>query len=91
MEETVFMSASNVDAGSAECPACSGIRREVVTFYRVLGDEPFCRSPLAEIGVPPYDILIGRDRERAVGLELAADASCVLGSLAGDLDGLEVF
>jgi hypothetical protein len=54
----------------------------VITFYKIRGDEAFLDRPLAEIGVPPFDIVIARSRDRAIGLELAGDAAAVLGPLA---------
>ncbi len=78
-EETLFASLGRVSAEKANCPHCPGVRREVVTFYKIRGTESFLGRTLAEIGVPPLDILIARTRDRAIGLELAADAAGVLG------------
>jgi hypothetical protein len=58
------------------------VRREVITFYKIRGDEPFLDQPLSQIGVPAFDILIARGNGRSVGFELSADASRVLGCLA---------
>jgi adenylyltransferase/sulfurtransferase len=80
-EEHMFASLGRVVAGQAFCPECPGVRREVVTFYKIRGGESFLDLPLAEIGVPAFDILIARSGERAIGLELSGDASRVLGSL----------
>ena len=81
-EEELFVSLGKVKSDKAACPSCAaGAKREVVTFYKVRGTEPFLGRTLAEIGVPPFDILIARTAERAVGLELAADAPSVLGPL----------
>jgi len=91
-EEGIFASLGKVGAHKAECPNCPGVRREVVTFYKIRGDEDFLDQPLAQIGVPPFDILIARTRDRAIGLELSGDAAGVLGPLdgkvVGDEDGL---
>jgi adenylyltransferase/sulfurtransferase len=83
-EEQVFASLGKVKADLALCPHCKDIRREVVTFTTVRGTEQFLDFPLAQIGVPPFDILIARDSSgtRAVGFELAGDAPLVLGPLA---------
>ncbi|HSV13512.1 MAG TPA: ThiF family adenylyltransferase [Tepidisphaeraceae bacterium] len=79
--EELFASLGNVKAEKANCPNCPGVRREVVTFYKIRGDESFLDRPLAAIGVPAFDILIARTPERATGLELSADAGNVLGPL----------
>ena len=81
-EEELFVSLGKVKSDKAACPACGAARREAVTFYKVRGTESFLDRPLAEIGVPPFDILIARTADRAVGLELTADAGSVLGPLA---------
>jgi molybdopterin/thiamine biosynthesis adenylyltransferase len=83
-EQTLFASLGKVKADQANCPDCPGVRREVVTFYKVRGNEAFLDRPLAEIGVPAFDILIARAGERAIGLELSADAPVVLGPLAAE-------
>lgn len=83
-EEMVFRSASRVHASQALCPLCSDVRRDVVTFFRVTGGESFVDRTLAEIGVPPYDIVFGVNEERLVGFELSGDARSVLGDLIGD-------
>ena len=41
-------------------------------------------------GVPAFDILIARDGDRAIGLELSADAAEVLGPLVGGAEELEL-
>ena len=82
-EETLFASLGRVSADKANCPHCPGVHREVVTFYKIRGNEAFLGKTLAEIGVPPFDILIGRTRDRAIGFELTGDAAAVLGPLDG--------
>jgi adenylyltransferase/sulfurtransferase len=81
-EELFFASLGMVQADKAWCPDCSGVRREVRTFYKMRGVEPFLDRKLAQIGVPPFDILIARKGDRALGLELAGDRVAVLGLLA---------
>jgi len=82
-EESVFSSASKVHASRAFCLSCNDVRREVVTFFRVTGKEPFMERSLAEIGVPQYDIILASNGERFIGLELAGDAPSVMGNLIG--------
>jgi molybdopterin/thiamine biosynthesis adenylyltransferase len=82
-QEQLFASLGRVKAERAFCPDCSGVRRQVVTFHKIRGDELFLDRPLSEIGVPPFDILIARSADgRAIGLELSGDAPQVLGPLS---------
>ena len=94
-EEILFASLGRVSAEKANCPNCPGARREVVTFYKIRGTESFLDRALADIGVPPFDIITARTREQAVGFELTGDAAQVLGTTAdagkksADTEGLE--
>jgi molybdopterin/thiamine biosynthesis adenylyltransferase len=82
-EEHLFLSLGKVHADQAMCPHCdAAVARDVVTFDKIRGTEPFLDRTLADIGVPPFDIVIVRGNGRAIGLELSADAPAVLGSLA---------
>jgi len=80
-EETLFSSLGKVKADKAWCPNCKDVRRDVQTFHKIRGREPFLDQTLASIGVPPFDILVSRNMERAVGFELSGDAADVLGPL----------
>jgi molybdopterin/thiamine biosynthesis adenylyltransferase len=80
--EMLFMSLGKVPPSKSACPNCKAPRREAVTFYKVRGTEAFLDKTLAEIGVPPFDVLVARAGDRAVGIELSADAELVLGDLA---------
>ena len=80
-EESLFVSLGQVKSDKAACPKCGAARREVVTFYKIRGTESFLDRTLAEIGVPPFDVLIARTADRAIGLELSNDAAQVLGPL----------
>ncbi len=80
-EENLFASLGKVKSEIAVCPHCPDVRREVVTFYKIRGNESFLEKTLSQIGVPPLDILIARTPDRAIGLELSADAESVLGPL----------
>ncbi len=87
-EETMFASLGRVPATAAACTCDPDMRREPVTFHKIRGDEPFVHQSLASIGVPLFDVLIARAGDRAIGLELAADAPRVLGPLI-DSEALE--
>ena len=65
----------------ANCPKCPGVRREVTTFFKIRGNESFIARPLSEIGVPPFDIIIARNKQKSIGFELSGDAAMVLGDL----------
>lgn len=88
-EEQVYTSLGKVRPEAALCPTCPGKRREVVTFFKIRGGEPFGERSLAEIGVPHFDILIARTLDRAIGLELTGDARGTLGELAGGEEDLQ--
>lgn len=80
-EEEMFMSLGKVDDGKAACPRCDAAQREVVTFFKIRGDESFLNLTLEDIGVPPFDIVIARNGAHTIGFELVGDASQVLGPL----------
>lgn len=82
--QEMFTSLGRVMADQASCRKCPGVRREVVTFYKVRGTEAFLDRPLAAIGAPAFDIVTARSPHdgRSVGLELSWDAADVLGPLA---------
>jgi molybdopterin/thiamine biosynthesis adenylyltransferase len=88
-EENLFVSLGKVRAEQAQCRSCGDARREVVTFYKLRGGEAFLDRPVAEIGVPAFDIVIGRTPNRSVGFELSADAQEVLGPLAASEEAVE--
>jgi hypothetical protein len=91
--EAVFDSLGRVPASRAICPICHGkgksVRRQVVTFDRVRGDEAFLDRSAAAIGIPPLDILTVRAPGKSIGLELAGDRTDVLGPLALAQDAAE--
>jgi adenylyltransferase/sulfurtransferase len=85
-EETLFASLGKVSVDKGWCPACKAqghdSRRDVVTFHKIRGNEPFLNRPLSAIGVPHFDILVARNAQRVIGFELSADAPAVLGPMA---------
>jgi adenylyltransferase/sulfurtransferase len=80
-EERLFASLGRVSADKGPCPHCQAPQREVVTFYKLRGTEAFLDRPLAQLGVPPFDIVAARAGGRLIGLELSGDAPKVLGPL----------
>jgi len=81
-EQEMFVSLGKVTADHAACPNCDAARREVVTFYRITGEENFLDRTLADIGVPPFDVIIARNAVASIGFELTGDAGEILGGLA---------
>ncbi len=79
--DDVYRSLSSLNTSHARCPHCGHGSREIVTFNAIRGDESFLDRPLSELGIPKFDILTARTRERAIGLELTADAPDVLGDV----------
>ena len=88
-EELMFISLGKAKGELADCPHCPGTRREVVTFFKIRGDESFIDRPLAQIGVPRFDIIIARCAARSIGFELTGDAPSILGPLWTGPDALE--
>jgi adenylyltransferase/sulfurtransferase len=80
-QQEMFISLGKAGDDLANCPKCSGGKREAVTFFKIRGDESFIGRPLAEIGIPPFDIVIARSGAQAIGFELTGDAADVLGPL----------
>lgn len=88
-EREVFRSLGQVKASDAACPSCEGVTCDVQTFFKITGSESFLDRTPAQIGLPAFDILIARGRERTVGLELSGDAAEVLGELWSGEEALE--
>jgi molybdopterin/thiamine biosynthesis adenylyltransferase len=91
--EELFVSLGKVRSEKAICPNCPGVRREVKTFFQIgtdggISGRGFLDKTLAQIGVPPLDIVIARNGGEAIGFEMAADRKRVLGSLAVETEAL---
>jgi molybdopterin/thiamine biosynthesis adenylyltransferase len=72
---------TSVTETEASCPSC-GARRAPRLFHALRGGEAVLDWPLAQLGVPPWDVVLGRHGERLVGLELDGDRAAVLGPVA---------
>lgn len=87
-EQQMLVSLGKVGEQHAMCPRCPDVRRGVVTFHSLSDhDDLLARTP-ADIGLPPFDIIVARAGGKAIGLELSGDAAEVLGE-AHDAEGLE--
>lgn len=89
-----FGAPTHLKPAQLDCPDCAGqqehrVRRELITFYKLRGDEAFLDRTLAEIGVPPLDIVFARSATRLIGLLLADDAASILGAPATTSEDLE--
>jgi adenylyltransferase/sulfurtransferase len=78
--ESAFVSLGKVTEQQAVCPHCQTLRAPVL-LHSINGSESFLeRSPRA-IGLPPFDIIVGRRGLDAIAYLLAGDASAALGCI----------
>lgn len=76
----VFRSLGTLRVTDATCVNCGQAGCEVVTFTTIRGDEPYAGRSLADLGIPPFDLVSVRNTRDTVGYELTADAAAVLGA-----------
>ena len=62
-----------VGEGKGKCAKCGEIRLPEIT-HTIDNDSPYLDQTLAEIGVPPWDVIAGRDGLEQIFYEFAADA-----------------
>ncbi len=79
--EPVFRSLGKLTESEGRCPHCGELRDPELT-HAVYGDEDYLDRTLADMGLPPYDIVIGRDGLDMAAFLLAADRETALGCLA---------
>jgi molybdopterin/thiamine biosynthesis adenylyltransferase len=79
-EQQVFAALSKVTEAAGRCPGCGAMRQPILT-HSADGTEPFADRTLAEVGVPPWDILGVRRGTEYRYIELAGDRRDVLGVL----------
>ncbi len=87
--DDVFRSLSALRTSDAVCPHCNHPHREVVTFDTILGDEAFLGRTLSQAGIPRFDIITARTKDREIGFEIRGDAADVLGPCINLDEGLE--
>jgi molybdopterin/thiamine biosynthesis adenylyltransferase len=81
-DEPIFASLGMVTEAQGRCPRC-GHPRTPSMFHTIDGRRPDLRDrTLAEIGIPPWDVLGGRAGMRQQFYELGGDRPFVLGSLS---------
>lgn len=76
-----FRSLGKVTVAAATCPGCGEICDPLLT-HRLDGSEDYLDMTLAELGLPPYDIVTGREGLTMKHYLLAADRAAALGSIA---------
>jgi adenylyltransferase/sulfurtransferase len=77
-EETpIFKRMARLYEGETACPEC-GRPRDLVLTHRITGEEDFLERTLAEVDIPPLDIVRARGKEAQVYLELTGDKESFL-------------
>ncbi len=80
--ETFFRPVEKVAEREGFCSKCS-MERESLTFHKICGEEQFLDRTFAEIGLPPFDIIKGRNGPNELYFKFDGDARKVLGPLYG--------
>lgn len=76
----VFRPLGSVSESQAACLEC-GRERQVETVTSIQGSEAFLDRTLAQMGLPPFEIITGRHEFSCIGFTLSGDAPAVLGAL----------
>ena len=84
--EDVFAPLGTLRAGSAICSCDRETIRAPILFHRLDGTERFLERTCDSIGIPMFDVVGARGPAGFIGLELAGDASAVLGPLTAGED-----
>ncbi len=79
-KEIVLKSLGRISERDAKCPSC-GSTRNANTLHSIDGSEPFMDKTFADVGVPSFDIIVGRENMNQIFLEFDRDAPTVLGPL----------
>ena len=77
----LYRSLGKVTEDEARCEGCGEVG-EPELMHSLYGDEPFLDKTLAELGVPPYDIFVGREGLEMKHYLLSADRAKALGKIA---------
>ncbi len=78
--DQVYRAPGKISEREGACPDC-GTERRVDTFHAIFGDEDFLDKTFAEIGVPPFDIVLAQNGIETLPFLFAGDAAQVLGPL----------
>jgi molybdopterin/thiamine biosynthesis adenylyltransferase len=79
--EQVLSSLGTITEDQGRCPRC-GAPRTPTLFHTITGHETFLDRPLAQIGVPRWDILTGRSGDQRRHYELSADRAGILAPMS---------
>lgn len=79
-KEDVFRSLGQVGEADAPCPEC-GETRFPLLLHSLGGDEPFVERTPRELGLPPYDMVMGTTLERTIAFLTEGDRAEVLGGV----------
>jgi adenylyltransferase/sulfurtransferase len=80
-EEAVYLPVGKVGSARGKCPHDSA-SREVVAMHSYTGREEYGAKKLSDLGVPLFDVFVGRSGNGEVQILLEGDAPEVLGPLA---------
>ncbi len=80
-----FQSLGRLSVKQAECPLCSTMREPQLT-HSLNGTEDYLDRPLADLGLPLYDIITGRAGWNMKHFLIAGDRAAALGSIARAID-----
>lgn len=84
--ERRFGRLSQITEADARCPSCGQVR-DPELIHAFYGHEDFLDVPLAELGLPPYDVVTFRAGMNLQPCLLTGDRAEALGKLAGDDGG----
>lgn len=87
--EEVYGSLGKFTVDQARCTKCPDTMRTPRIFHQFSAADLCLDRTLDQLGLPPFDIVSARHGARSLGLELAGDGPCVLGSLSGDASEVE--
>ncbi len=76
-EEPVFKRMARLYDSSAICPTCGG-RRDMILTHRIRGDEEYLGRTLADVDIPPLDIVRARNDQESVYYEITGDKASFL-------------
>ena len=79
--EDLFAPVGSVSAERGKCPQ-DGTLREVISAHSFDGSQDFGTRPLAQLGLPPFDVVVARSMKTELPMLLAGDAPAVLGPLS---------
>jgi len=80
--QPVFLPITRLGESAAYCPGCGEMRWPNLT-HNLEADAPYADKSLAELGIPPLDIVTGRRGFERIHFELSGDCAELLGWMDG--------